>query len=416
MPSPTERASGYRVGLVMRRTAQRIVLAATAAVATVVVTGTAFLFALDQVPVDFPVVALAVLAMATTGCILAIRVPANLVGWLLAVSALTLGVEILGVAYAQGSQAFAGGSWPGTAVAAWLYSNLLSVPVLIMTIGIPLIYPDGRLLSARWRWLVAVLLVTGAGSLLKGGFGPRVIPDTTVENPFYVEGLGPLLSAIQLPDITGAVIFLLAIASVAIRYRRGKVVERQQLKWLIAATAFGAIAWIVVIVGGITGWSAVTAVGWYGGLLAFTGFPIAIGIAVLRYRLYEIDKIISRTIAWAVVTGVLVLVFAGGVVALQAALIGFTQGETLAVAASTLVAAALFQPLRRRVQREVDRRFDRATYDAQRTVEAFAERLRDEVALDAVADNLQRTVASSIKPTSFGLWLRAGRPRTGGRS
>jgi hypothetical protein len=134
--------------------------------------------------------------------------------------------------------------------------------------------------------------------------------------------------------------------------------------------------------------------------------PIAIGIAVLRYRLYEIDRIISRSIAWAVVTGVLVAVFAGGVVALQAALAGFTQGETLAVAVSTLVAATLFQPLRRRVQRAVDRRFDRASYDGQRTVEAFAERLRDEVALDAVVADLHQTVATSIKPTSFGLWLR----------
>jgi hypothetical protein len=392
----------------MRRTAQVIVLAATAAVAvgTVAVVIGAALFAFDQLPLDLPLIALAVLAMATVGCVLAIRVPANAVGWLLAVSALALGVEILGLAYAQGSQALAGGSWPGTAVAAWLYSNMLSVPVLIMTIGIPLVFPDGRLLSRRWRWLVALVILSSIPSLLKGGFGTRVIPDTTIENPFYIDGLGPALSVIQSPDITGAIVFLFAIASVAIRYRRGKVVERQQLKWLIAATSFAAMAWILVIVGGITGSSAVTAVGWYGGLLAFTGFPIAIGIAVLRYRLYEIDRIISRTIAWAVITGVLVSVFAAGVVALQAALTAYTQGETFAVAVSTLVAAALFQPLRRRVQRAVDRRFDRASYDAQRTVAAFAERLRDEVALDAVVADLHQTVTTSIKPTSFALWLR----------
>jgi hypothetical protein len=382
------------------------VLAATAAVATVVVTSAAVLLALGQVPADFPLVALAVLAMASVGFLLSIRVPANAVGWLLAVSALALGVEILGLAYAQGSQALAGGSWPGTAVAAWLYSNLLSVPVLIMTIGIPLIFPDGRLLSPRWRWLVALLILSSIPSLLKGGFGSRVIPDTTIENPFYVEGLSPALNVIQVPEITGAVVFLVALASVAVRYRRGNVVERQQLKWLIAATSFAAMAWIVVIVGEMAGSAAVTAVGWYGGLLAFTGFPIAIGIAVLRYRLYEIDRIISRTIAWAVVTGVLVSVFVGGVVALQAALTTYTQGETFAVAVSTLVAAALFQPLRRRVQRAVDRRFDRASYDAQHTVEAFAERLRDEVALDAVVADLHQTVESSIKPTTFGLWLR----------
>jgi hypothetical protein len=215
-----------------------------------------------------------------------------------------------------------------------------------------------------------------------------------------------LLNAIHLPDAIGVVVLLSPIAAVAIRYRRGGAVERQQLKWLIAVTVAAVIAWSIVTVGGLMRTQLLTTIGWYGGLLAFAGFPIAIGIAVLRYRLFEIDRIISRTIAWAVVTGVLVAVFAGGVVALQAALVGFTQGETLAVAVSTLVAATLFQPLRWRVQRTVDRRFDRASYDGQRTVEAFAERLRDEVALDAVVADLHATVATSIKPSSFGLWLR----------
>ena len=390
----------------IRRTALLITLAATAvvAVAMVALAITGALLAL--IPFDFLIPSLVVLALATVGCVLAIRVPANSVGLLLAVSALALGLEVLGVAYARGSLAVAGGSWPGTAVAAWLDNALQPIPVLTMTVGVPLIFPDGRLLSGRWRWAVGVILVLGAGSFMAGGFVPRVLPYTNLDNPFYVEGLGALLSIVVIPDVTGVIVFLLPIASVAIRYWRGNVVERQQLKWLIAATAFAAIAWIVVIVGGVTGSTAVAAVGWSSAQLAFAGFPIAIGIAVLRYRLYEIDRIISRTIAWAVVTGVLVSVFVGGVVALQAALTTYTQGETFAVAVSTLVAAALFQPLRRRVQRAVDRRFDRATYDAQRTVEEFAERLRDEVALDAVVADLYQTLSTSIKPTSFGLWIR----------
>jgi hypothetical protein len=400
----------------MRRAALAITLAMTAAVAAanVVVSIGAVVLAPDQGPLDLPLLALAILAMASVGIVLAIRVPANRVGLLLVVSSLALGVESLGLVYAHASLAFAGGTWPATALAAWLDMVMLPVPVLIMTVGIPLIFPDGHLLSARWRWVVAAISLSGAFSLLEGGFVPRMTAYTNLENPFYIEGLGPLLSVVDLPEITGPLVFLLPIASVAIRYRRGNGVERQQLKWLIAATAFAAIAWIVVIVGGMTGSSVVTAAGWYGALLSFTGIPIAIGIAVLRYRLYEFDRIIGRTIGWAVVTGVLISVFAGVVVALQAALIGFTQGETLAVAVSTLVAAALFQPLRRRVQRAVDRRFDRATYDAQRTVEAFAERLRDEVALDAVMADLRQTVAGSIKPTSVELWLRPGRPRAGG--
>jgi hypothetical protein len=400
----------------MRRTALAITLVVTTAVAAanVVVLSVAAVLAPDQGVVDLLLMAFAILAMATVGIVLAIRVPANRVGLLLVVSSLALGVETLGLVYAHASLAFAGGSWPGTALAAWLDNVMLPVPVLIMTVGIPLIFPDGHLLSARWRWAIAAIFLSGARSLLEGGLVPRMTAYTNLENPFYIEGLGPLLNVVALPEITGVVVFLLPIASVVIRFRRGNGVERQQLKWLIAATTFAAIAWIVVMVGGMTGSSVVTAVGWYGALLAFTGFPIAIGIAVLRYRLYEIDRIIGRTIGWAVVTGVLVSVFAGIVVAMQAALIGFTQGETLAVAVSTLVAAALFQPLRRRVQRAVDRRFDRTTYDAQRTVEAFAERLRDEVALDAVMADLQQTVAGSIKPTSLELWLRPGRPRAGG--
>jgi hypothetical protein len=143
----------------------------------------------------------------------------------------------------------------------------------------------------------------------------------------------------------------------------------------------------------------------YAGILLM---PIAIGMAILRYRLYEIDRIISRTLSWAIVTSVLVAVFAGLVVGLQAALAGITQGQTLAVAASTLVAFALFQPVRRRVQRAVDRRFDRARYDRERTAAAFADRLRTEVDLEAVAGDLTRSVDGALRPRSLVLWLKDG--------
>jgi hypothetical protein len=393
------------------------VLAATAAVtvATAAVATVTAVLSPDPVSSEAVLIALSVLALATVGSVLAIRVPANAIGLLLIVSALALGVETLAQAYAQRSLTLAGGSWPGTALAAWLYTNLLSVPVLIMTVGIPVIFPDGHLLSPRWRWLVVAVLVSWAGEFLRYGFAPELIPDTNLKNPFHIAGIAPLLSAIDGSYFIG-VIFVAAIASVAIRFRRGSIVERQQLKWLMAVTAFAAVAWIVVITGGVTGSPVLLGIGWSSGLLAFTGFPLAIGIAVLRYRLYEIDRIISRTIAWALVTGVLVAVFFGVVVALQAVLTDFTQGETIAVAASTLAAAVLFQPLRRRVQRAVDRRFDRATYDAQRTIDAFAVRLRDEVDLDAVVADLQATVAASIKPTSFALWLRPAPAQSRSRS
>jgi hypothetical protein len=390
----------------MRRNALAIALGAAAAVSGV--TGTA-LIVVDQIVVDLLIIALAVLAMASVGVILAIRVPANAVGWLLIVAALALGIEFLALGYGARSMAVAGGSWPGTVVAAWLYSSLLAVPVVIMVFTLPLIYPDGRLPSPRWRWLVGLLVLSFIQSMAQA-FRPGLIADANVENPFGIPALVPLLDAINAPvfGILAVPLLVGPIASVVIRFRRGTSAERAQLKWLIAATTAAVFAWSVVIVGEATGSTVLRTVGWYGGLLAFVGLPLAIGIAVLRYHLYEIDRIISRTIAWALVTGVLISVFAAGVVALQAALIGFTQGQTLAVAVSTLGAAALFQPLRRRVQRVVDRRFDRATYDAQRTVEAFAVRLRDEVALDAVVADLEQTLADSIRPVTFALWLRPG--------
>jgi len=360
------------------------------------------------------IIALGVVAMATVGVLLAVRVPANKIAWLLLAAAMALGLQTLGPGYAARSIVVAGGSWPGTAIALWIPGVLGWIPVSVMAVAIPLIYPDGRLLSPRWRWLV--LLIVGVGVMTTlGAFRPGPIPGSSIQNPFGVPGMEAYPSQADLPAYLGLIGLLLfsgAVASVAIRYRRAGQVERAQLKWLIAATSGAAIAWSLVIVGGLTGAIFVTGVGWVAGLLAFTAFPVAIGVAVLRYRLYEIDRIISRSIAWTLVTGALIAVFGASVVGLQAALTGLTQGDTLAVAVSTLAVAALFQPLRRRVQRLVDRRFDRASYDGHRTVEAFAERLRDEVDLDAVTADLEQTVSSTVRPTSVGLWLGSRGPST----
>ena len=187
-----------------------------------------------------------------------------------------------------------------------------------------------------------------------------------------------------------------------VRYRRGDEVERHQLKWLIGVAGVAAVAFPIAF---IVPFSVVADAAFYAGLLALLALPLAIGIAILRYRLYDIDRIISRTIGWSLVSGLLVAAFAILVVGLQAALTDVTQGETLAVAASTLVAFALFQPVRRTVQRAVDRRFDRGRYDAQLTVDAFAERLRDEVDLETLAAELERTVVGTMRPSTASLWL-----------
>jgi hypothetical protein len=392
-------------------------LGTAASIAAVSFAGLIAVLAPAELTKDALVIALAVLTMAAVGTLLATRVPANAVGWLLLVAAFLLGVEFLALDFGEASRTFAAGSWPGTDVAMWLYGNLLVLPVLIMAVGIPLIFPDGRLPSPRWRWLAAFVVFVGAETVLTW-FRPGLIPDTTVQNPFGVAGIEPWLDVFSLPpfQVAGPLVFVGAVASVVVRFRRGGVVERAQLKWLVAATALAVVAWPLIGLGSALHADGLTRIAWITGLLSLIALPVAIGIAVLRYRLYEIDRIISRSIAWGLLTGVLVAVFAVGVLAFQAALAGFTQGETLAVAASTLIAVSLFQPVRRRVQRVVDRRFDRARYDAERTVEAFAERIRSEVAVDTVLADLQATVTDSIKPVSSGLWLRAGRHDFDGRA
>ena len=190
---------------------------------------------------------------------------------------------------------------------------------------------------------------------------------------------------------TIAILGALSVASLLLRFRRSHGVERQQLRWFLLATASFLVTLVTTFATGIEGLFVVA-------LAAAAGIPVAAGIAILRYRLYEIDRLISRTIGWAVVTAILVAVFVGGVVILQAVLAPVTQENTLAVAVSTLVAFALFQPLRRRVQRAVDRRFDRARYDGQQMADVFAERLRDQVDLEGLEHDLAATVDGTLRP------------------
>jgi hypothetical protein len=178
------------------------------------------------------------------------------------------------------------------------------------------------------------------------------------------------------------------------------------MRWLVASlcaiVASVVLGLVVTVILGEAG----AEIAWLPVIVAYPTLPLAVYIAVSRYRLYEIDRIVSRTVGWAVITGLLLVVFAVGVVSLQALLAGVTQGQTLAVAGSTVLAFGLFQPVRRRVQRMVDRRFDRARYDAERTAARFAERLRDKVELDGVEEELTTTVAGALRPSGVGLWIR----------
>ena len=363
-------------------------------------------------PESPPLVELLFVAMVASlglvGALLATRIPANRVGWILWVAATMVMVSTSGGDYVRLSLAKFDGTLPGTVAVAWL-SSVTFLPATIMIIVlVPLYFPDGVLLSARWRLAVVLGLVGVAIAVIQGGFAPGPLPNTTIQNPLGVDAYAQLADVLGIANVLVALIALpLGIAAIVLRFRRGNATTRQQIRWFAAAAglACGGLLVAVMALGTISD------AGWVVGILGLVTLPVAIGVAVLRYRLYELDRIISRSIAYAIVTGILGVTFALTILALQAALDWLIGGQTIAVAVSTLVAAALFQPLRARVQRVVDRRFDRARVDRERTASGFSERLRGQVAIESIAGDLQATIDASIKPTGQALWLRDARGR-----
>ena len=280
---------------------------------------------------------------------------------------------------------------------------LLVFPIFHML----LTFPDGRLLSRRWRWAVAleaVMVATVAALAAFGeGMGPLVNdqPVWVIENPLgfiqadVMDTAFGLLWGIGLLAVT-----VVSAAAPVVRFRRGSGDEREQLKWpLAAALVFGVIYGAASIQGGTSGETGAEALLGFG----LAAIPISVAIAITRYHLYEIDRIIGRTVAYGLISALLAAAFIITNVALQSLLL---PGTTFEVAASTLVVAMLFQPLRRSIQRPVDRRFNRARVDAERLVAGFAARTRDEVDLERLAGETQSVAIGAVQPRTTGLWLR----------
>jgi hypothetical protein len=328
--------------------------------------------------------AVGIASFVAVGVLLVSRVPTNPIGGLLlAAGTFTVASSALWSFARLGSSQVP--PWLGSAFVQSLGDGLFLSPIVIALVDVPLVFPDGRLPSPRFRWVVVTSIV------LMIAWAVGAITQTGV--------IGAVVLLTLLVSFSGAAI------AVSLRFRRGDPVQRQQVKGLAAA----------VIVAGVffpTGFllwntdpglsNALVGVG----LLALFALPVVIGIAILRHRLYEIDRIISRTIAYVVITGILVAAYASAILLLQDPLGRITGGDTISVAMSTLVVAALFQPLRRRIQAVVDQRFDRARFDAERTTADFFERLRDEVDIAAVTADLNGTVRSALNPRTLGLWLR----------
>ena len=293
------------------------------------------------------------------------------------------------------------------ALAGWWAAVTIFPAIVVAWPLVAILFPDGRLPGRNWRWPVAIVLVGVAviAAINAITIGPVSIglPD----NPF---GVLPLSAdAVAFLGLVGAILvvlsLVLALTAIGVRWRRGERLMRAQLKWLLGALAVGGILFPLGFGGGLANGMDLVAV-------ATQRCSIAIGIAVMRYHLYEIDRVISRTISYGVITAVLVGVFAAVVVSFQANFAQVTGGDTIPVAASTLVVFALFQPVRRRVQSVVDRRFDRARYDAEQTIADFAVRLKDNVDLESLATEVRDVVGATIAPASVGVWLRQSRRAT----
>ena len=348
--------------------------------------GIAILVAVSPTPAQdawaIPLYALIVTTWGATGAFLVARRPDNRVGWVIWGAGVGLGLALLGQLWVILSLFVHGGSLPGMTVAGTL--GLLFGPSLLLAMLVPLLFPDGRFLSRLWASVGAVLLLSAGATFLGTLVRPGPIEGIPgSDNALGIPALGGLPQAlVDLGGLGGLVCLAAGIPATILRYRRGTTVERKQLKWfgsvLVLAFSMFLAATMLPQPYGQAAWAA--------GSLSLGLIPIAIGIAILRYRLYEIDRIVSRTLSYALVTALLAAAFVGTNLALQAAVADMTDGSTLTVAVSTLVVAALFQPIRRRVQAPIDRRFNRAHLDAERVVDALSATVRDEVDLVRLRD------------------------------
>jgi hypothetical protein len=364
-----------------------------------------------------------VLAFPIVGALIASRRPHNPIGWIcLADGFLWMFLSMIDYYGVYGL------ARPGTvpfplviyALAQWLW-----VPTVgLLAIYLPLLFPNGRLPSRRWRpltWLSGVVIVLVS---VTQGLIPGPLPGLRgVRNPFGLEGQPWIADATNAILVLFLLCILASVVSLILRYRRSGGEVRQQIKWIAFAASFLGLVFVSAMVSSLIlfffapeMWerTADTPPFWlellfYVMLLSIGGVPIAVGFAVLRYRLYNIDLLINRTLVYSLLTAMLAAVYFGGVATTQAIFRAFTgqeQQPQLAVVVSTLVIAALFNPLRRRIQSFIDRRFYRRKYDAAKTLEAFSAKLRDETDLGALSDDLTSVVRETMQPAHVSLWLR----------
>jgi hypothetical protein len=351
---------------------------------------------------------------ATLGALISARRPGNVMGWIFLATGILGSVQIFFGQYAKVALALDGPALPGGALAAWiamLAQNSFPISILFLVF----LFPDGMLPSRRWRpvaWAMGVFL---AATLVLGALSPGPFRDfPSASNPFGVGVAklpGPVLAA---GGLGGLLCVAATMLSLVLRFYFSRGEERLQLKWFTYATVVGISTPLLLTT---LAPSIFQLVGPFAWTLGFLSLPVSAGVAVLKYRLYDIDLIINRTLVYGPLTAMLVAVYVGGVIVLESAFRTLTGGGSqLAIVASTLLIAALFNPLRRRVQNFIDHLFYRRKYDAAKTLETFSARLRDETNIDALNTELLSTVRETMQPEHVSLWLRPGAGPKGGQT
>jgi hypothetical protein len=342
------------------------------------------------------------------GAAIARHQPRHPIAWIFLGSGLGAGMAKFTYEYAEYALVTKPGTVPLGVAVAWVSDWMWTTGAIpLLTFGL-LLFPDGQLPSPRWRPVAWLAGITLAMYVFGSAFHSEpLFNHPTIANPVGIDAAAPLLRVIQpVGAVLLAVVFFCSTASILVRFRRAHGLERQQLKWLTYAVT------VTIVAVGLAsrewaGWPVAQVVA----LLA-TGFiPVAIGVAILRYRLFDIDRLISRTLVYGLLTALLAGIYVIGVFVAGRLLDPARGRSELAVAASTLAVAALFQPLRRRIQKLVDRRFNRSRYNAARTVETFSGRLREEIDLDSLSAELLSVVDLTVQPTQASLWLRPIGPR-----
>jgi hypothetical protein len=355
----------------------------------------------DSLGVD----AVAAVAFPMVGAIIASRRPRNPIGWIFCLIGLSLGIATFAAQYAVYALVTEPGALPAGVFAAWLGTWIWMPGIILGTTFLLLLFPHGRLPSRRWRpvaWISTCAVALGVAVLMVLPWD-RLHTDLPAENPFEIEAARTIEVAVFVAWIgVGMTTMALSVLALILHFSRSRGVERQQLKWFVYAGVLTVVLFFCPLV------PALSVLGSILQILAAPLLPVAAGVAILRHRLYDVDTLINRTLVYGTLTASLVLVYLGGVGTLQYAFRAFTGGDSqLVIVASTLAIAALFSPLRRRIQTVIDRRFYRRKYDAARTLEAFSRRLRDETDLERLAEGLLASIQETVQPEHASLWLRA---------